>query len=187
MRLFVAADLPGDLRAALSALREDLRGLPLPVRWVRPEGIHLTFKFLGEVPADRLHEVERALQQEGGGETGPFALEASGVGTFPERGAPRVVWVGVGGDLEAAGRLQRSIDAALGTIGFPKEDRPFKAHLTLGRVGGPGRGDWRSFLSRFERTRAGGFEVDEFVLFESRLGSDGAVYRRLASFPLAPR
>ena len=184
MRLFVAADLPREVRAGIGAIQDDLRPIPLPVRWVRPEGIHLTFKFLGEVPERRREAIEAALRAGAGGAARPFALEAAGVGTFPETGTPRVLWVGVHGQIDEAAKTERAIDAAFGEIGFPPDERAFRPHLTLGRVKGPGRGDWRGFLARFAAARAGGFEVREIVLFESRLDPGGASYLPLAAFPL---
>ena len=183
MRLFVAADLPAGVRARLAEIQERLRRAALPVRWVRPEGIHLTFRFLGEVPATRRTEIEGALR--GPARDGaPFRLQAAGLGLFPESGAPRVLWIGVGGDLEPVGALQRAIEAAIEPLGFAPEKRPFHPHLTLGRVKGPGRGDWRNDLRGLSSGDAGGFEVREYVLFESRLGPEGAVYAALARFPL---
>ncbi len=184
MRLFVAADLNPEVRARLAGLQDELRGLPLRVSWARPEGIHLTLKFLGEVPPDRRAAIETALRPAGLG-IPPFRLEAEGVGTFPERGLPRVIWVGLGGDTGAAERLQRSIERALEAVGFAPESRPFRPHLTLGRVKGAGDGDWRAVLRRSAGARAGRFEVREYMLFESRLGPGGAAYTALARFPLA--
>lgn len=183
MRLFVAADLPAGVRARLAEIQDSLRPVALPVRWVRPDGIHLTLKFLGEVPAGRRTELEGALRGPARG-AAPFRLQAAGLGLFPERGAPRVLWIGVRGDLERAVALQRSIEAALHPLGFEPEDRAFRPHLTLGRVRGPGRGDWRDALERSSGADAGGFEVREYILFESRLGPDGAAYTPLARFAL---
>lgn len=183
MRLFVAADLPENVRRRLSDIQDELRDLPLPVRWVRPEGIHLTFKFLGAVEGGRAAEIGRALHA-AGRSVAPFRLEASGIGTFPERGNPRVLWVGVGGDLTAATQLRDAIDRSLEAIGFPVEGREFLPHLTLGRVRGRAKGEWRPALERAARRAAGALEVDDYVLFESRHDRSGAVYLPLQRFPL---
>jgi 2'-5' RNA ligase len=185
VRLFIAADLHPEVRGRLRAIQEELRPVPLPVRWVRPEGIHLTFKFLGEVPPAGRGAIETALKSAADGGPRPFALEAAGVGTFPETGPPRVIWIGVRGSVEEAAKARRGIDAALEEIGYPPEQRDFRPHLTLGRVKGPGRGDWKGFLAGFAEAPAGGFEVRTIVLFESRLDSGGATYLPLAAFPLA--
>jgi 2'-5' RNA ligase len=183
--LFVAADLPEDLRGSLVGLQGQLRGVALPIRWVRPEGIHLTFKFLGEIQESRLGDIIRALDQAGGRHIAPFLLRAAGVGTFPERGQPRILWVGVSGDVDAACRLKGTIDEALEGVGFAKEMRDFRPHLTLGRINGPGRGDWRSFLAGFSDVPVGAFEVRRCLLFQSLLGPAGATYRPLSELSLA--
>jgi 2'-5' RNA ligase len=184
VRLFVAADLPEDLRRRLAAIQAELRDITLPVRWVRPEGIHLTFKFLGQVQGERVAEIGRALEGAGRG-VAPFRVHASGIGTFPERGNPRVLWVGVGGDLEAAAQLRDAIERALGTIGFPPEGRDFRPHLTLGRVRGQAKGEWRPALERAARQAEGAFEVQDYVLFESRHDRSGAVYLPMRRYRLA--
>lgn len=179
----MAAELPPDLKRRLDAVQKDLAGAPLPVHWVRADGIHLTLKFLGETAESRRAEVPEALR-EAAGAAGPFDLEAAGAAAFPERGVPRLIWVEVRGDIEAARRLASAIDRAMSRIGFPPETREFRPHLTLGRVKGPDTGDWRSLLSRAGGRAAGGFRVTEYLLFESRLGPGGAVYVPLERFPL---
>lgn len=183
MRLFVATELPAVLREALASVQREMVAAPLPVRWVRPEGIHLTLKFLGEVQEARLTDIRTALRGSGE-EITSFTLEAAGASVFPARGAPRLIWVEVRGDLPAAGRLAASIDAAMSRLGFPRETREFRPHLTLGRVKGTGRGDWRSSLERAAPRAAGAFQVNEHTLFESRLGPGGAVYTAIETFPL---
>ncbi|MFQ5843649.1 MAG: RNA 2',3'-cyclic phosphodiesterase [Planctomycetota bacterium] len=186
MRLFVAAELPREVRERLVAIRRELEDIPLRVRWVREEGLHLTLKFLGEVAADRLGEIESALPP-AGRSTAPFRLEAKGVGAFPEAGTPRVIWVGLRGGVEAAGRLAAALEDALEPLGFARESRSFRPHLTIGRVKGSRPGDWRAGLLRVSGAGAGEFEVKEFILFRSRLGPGGASYEALARFPIASR
>ena len=183
MRLFVAADLPKEVRARLAEMQRALADLPLPVRWVAPGGVHLTLKFLGEAAPGRRAAIEAALAAPAA-TLAPFRLAASGVGTFPERGAPRVIWVGLEGDVAAARRLQEAVEAAVAPLGFARDDHPFTPHLTLGRVKGPGRGDPRPVLARLGPEGASEFLVHDYVLFESRLGSGGASYTPLARYPL---
>jgi RNA 2',3'-cyclic 3'-phosphodiesterase len=185
VRLFVAADLTSDLRRRLAGVQDELRGVPLPVRWVRPEGIHLTLKFLGELPDSRLEEVQTVLAGAGAG-LGSFRLEAGRAVSFPARGAPRLIWIEVHGDVAAAQRLASAIDAATAGIGLPGEAREFRPHLTLGRVKGTGRGEWREALARASEPISEGFEVTEYVLFESRLGSGGSIYTARGRYPLGP-
>jgi 2'-5' RNA ligase len=184
VRLFVAAALPDEVRARLGAAQAALARLPLDVRWTRPEGIHLTFTFIGEVPAERVDPIRRALRESCGG-LSPAALAARGVGVFPDRGRPRVIWAGVVGDLEAAGRVKNAVDAALAPLGVVAEARPFRPHLTLGRVTGSRGGDWRVAIDPHAGDEFGVFAVEACVLFESRLLPGGARYQALETVPLA--
>ena len=185
MRLFVAAEIPEALRRRLLLIQAGLRDLPLRVRWVRMEAMHLTFSFLGEVPSSRLQPITEAIGQEDALPVRPFRLEARGIGTFPPQGRPRVIWAGLLGDLEAAARLKSALDAALEPLGFRPEDRAFKPHLTLGRVAeGRAGGEWRSALDALAAEAFGAFEVGALVLFESRLLPEGAQYSALKQFPL---
>jgi 2'-5' RNA ligase len=185
MRLFVAAVLPDELRRALEALQARLASLPLPVRWSHPETMHLTFAFLGETSeavAERIPAAVAAAVAQG---PAPFRLEARGCGTFPGHGRPRVVWVGLQGDIDAAVRLKRVVDTALEPIGFRPEDRPFRPHLTLGRVAEGRMGNWREPLAAESETAIGSLDVRALTLFESRLGSDRARHVPRATLALA--
>lgn len=188
LRLFVAVELGEAALAALASLQEDLRRQGLEgLRWVRPEGVHLTLKFLGETPAERLPAIEAALGRAVAGVL-PHVLRLDGLGTFGSRRSPRVLWVGLQGDLEELGRLQQQVESALAQAGFPKEDRRFSPHLTLARV----RPETAGALSeRIARALAAAqppeatIAVREVSLMRSTLGPGGAVYDRLAAFPLA--
>ena len=116
----------------------------------------------------------------------PFTVAVGGVGVFPGRGDPRVLWVGIGGDLPEAARLQQSIERQLLPLGFAPENRPFTPHLTLGRVKGKRGAGWRVDLERHEGEGSlGSFEVEECALVESRLDGSGATYSTLGRFPLS--
>ncbi|MEE9293143.1 MAG: RNA 2',3'-cyclic phosphodiesterase [Acidobacteriota bacterium] len=182
MRLFVAAGVPDEIRTRLSAIKERLEPLSLPVRWVRPEGIHLTLKFLGEVPEDRVERIEGALR--GTASCRPHDVEVRGIGTFPERGRPRVIWAGLGGDVAGVARLASSIEAALDQAGLQRETREFRAHLTLGRFRESPRGEWRSTLNRHADEDFGKFRIDAFALYESVLQQGGARYRVVSRFTI---
>lgn len=186
MRLFVAAELPDPLRLRLAAVQGGMQAVPLPVRWVRPDGIHLTLKFLGETGEDRLAEIAEALA-EAGRDLAPFRLSACGAAPFPARGTPRLVWVEIEGDLQAVQRLATAIDRAVAPLGYPPEGREFKAHLTLGRVRGAARGDWRAALMKTGGQARGEFEVREYVLFQSRLSPGGSIYTPMERFTLGAR
>lgn len=182
MRLFVAADIPPEVRERLDECRARLRDLPLPVRWTRPEGIHLTMFFLGETPESRVAEIASAVEPVAAA-TAPFELEAHGVETFPGHGRPRVVVFGLRGDVQAAGALKTRLDRALAAVGFTPDDRPFRPHLTLGRTKEGRAGDWRPHLEREKEADGGRFTVDALVLFQSLLGPGGSQYRPLRAFP----
>jgi 2'-5' RNA ligase len=176
IRAFVALELDERLRGAIAALQDRLRALA-GLRLVRPEGVHLTLRFLGwsakpqlEALAPRLAAAAQACP--------PFEAAVSGVGTFPERGAPRVLWLGI--ELPASVReLQRACERAARAAGFEAEDRPFAPHLTLGR-----------FRERVPRPKLapvelGATRIDTLVLFRSELRPGGAVYTPLVRLPLA--
>jgi RNA 2',3'-cyclic 3'-phosphodiesterase len=185
VRLFVASEVPTDLRERLRRMQVGFRSNALRIRWVRVEGIHLTFKFLGEAEPERVAAIVEALSV-AARPCAPFLLSAGGLGVFPERGDPRVLWVGVGGDLPEAARLQQRIEGQLETLGFPRERRPFSPHLTLGRVRGKPAAGWKSDLERLAETGApGSLPVSECVLFESRLDASGAIHSALARVPFS--
>ncbi len=156
------------------------------LRWVRPEGVHLTLKFLGAVPASRLEAVTAALEAA----VEPFRVEVrlSKLGGFGGRRL-RVVWAGLDGDIAALASLAESIDGAMASLGFPKERRPFAAHLTLARVPDDvGSRDRQAIGEVIERYRLGPQSpmiLTQVALMRSILGSGGSVYRRLAAVPAA--
>ncbi len=185
-RLFVALELPGPVREALAAVQASLRAQGLErLRWVRPEGIHLTLKFLGETPAARLGEIMAALEGAAGG--GTLRLALAGLGTFGDRRGPRVLWVGLEGDRQRLERLQARVEEALAALRFPREGRPFSPHLTLARV--PENEMRRaaallpSVLPRVTVPPVT-MSLAEMSLMRSHLHPAGAVYERVATFPL---
>lgn len=180
VRAFFAVELSSAARAQAAAAIELLRSeLPDPVRWVPEENLHLTLKFLGELDPDRIpklvHLAAAKLVREH-----PFEAEIGGLGGFPSARAARVVWLGVTHGAGPLARLARKLDASAGRLGLERERRPYRAHLTIGRLPTPER-------IPFERVEAPGgarFPVDEVVLFESRPSSAGSRYRPLARLPL---
>ena len=188
LRLFVACELPPEMKTALASLQEALRKKGAPrVRWVRPEGIHLTLKFLGAVPQENVAAIRDALAPTVQG-IPPLALSLADVGTFGDRRGPRVLWVGMQGDLEPLGRLQQRVDKALEPLGFPPERRAFSPHLTLARVpdrmGRDERQPLRELAKATPVPSAPAVTIRELSLMRSILGPGGAVYERLAAFPL---
>src|SRR5512136_2192981 len=134
VRSFVAIELPEEAKKGLARLRRELeRDEHRFVKWVEPQGIHLTLKFLGNVPSQRVTEITEAMGKATQG-ISSFHLEISGLGAFPSLKQARVFWVGVSGELDKLSRLQQDIDSALGALGLAKEERPFMPHLTLARI-----------------------------------------------------
>lgn len=192
LRLFAALELPAPVLAQLAALAESLQaGAPRDaVRWVRPEGVHLTLKFYGEVEARRLDDLRIALTG-AAAVAGPLTFTLAGVGAFPNLTRPRVIWVGLAGDVAALKRLQAAVESASRGLGFAPEDKPFTPHLTLGRVNNPLRPQEHGRLARAlaqAQTPAGQpFTLDALSLMQSELRRGGALYTRLLSVPLAVR
>ncbi len=153
------------------------------VSWTRAEGWHVTLKFLGEIDEGRLDGVSEAVARVAAGSP-PLELQASGLGTLPPRGTPRVLVVRIsGGDglLHVAGALDRELASA----GFAPEQRPFVGHLTIGRVrDARGWTAWRDQVERRCATSFGGWTAQEIVVYRSELGKGPARYRPLASFPM---
>jgi 2'-5' RNA ligase len=135
LRTFIAIELDEEVHDNLRHLRDRLAGQVAPgsVRWVRPEGIHLTLKFLGDTPVDKVEEVKAALTQ-AAAEVGPFTFTVTGLGCFPNSRRPRVVWVGIQELTGALARLRDAVEEHVAPLGFPTERRSFSPHLTLGRV-----------------------------------------------------
>jgi 2'-5' RNA ligase len=184
IRSFIAISVPETILQAIAKAQETLKGYDLAIRWVRKEGIHLTLKFLGNIGWDDVEEIQAAMKQAAKAFS-PFTVRAEGIGVFPDRKRPRVVWVGVSGEVEVIRALQRDLESQLNGLGFPREKRPFKGHLTLGRVKGrldPVRlGKALEVLGGF---RTESFTAQSVVLFQSDLRPNGAAYSKLAEVPL---
>jgi 2'-5' RNA ligase len=187
MRTFIAIDLPEYIHAALGQKQAAFRAACPDARWTRPEGIHLTLKFLGEISEERVKQVTEVLA--GLGAVEKFSIEVKGFGFFPDARRPRVFWVGLEAP-PALGELVRRVEAAMEKLGFAPEDRPFAPHLTLARFKTPRpQPTLKALLERegevgnLQPPLLGRFEVSEFFLFESKLSPHGAEYRKVARFP----
>ena len=188
LRLFVALELPQEWSAALAETQATLRGRGLErLRWVRPEGIHLTIKFLGEVDEARLPDVTGGVRR-AAARSSPFSLHVGGLGTFGPPARPRVLWVGVGGDLPALERLWQAVERELTAVGFPAERQRFSPHLTLARTpDGLPREAAAGIATVISRTKAPStppMAVTHLALMRSELGPGGARYTRLESAEL---
>ena len=189
MRLFVAADVPDAAREAIAAeqkrLASVLGGSAGSLRWVKPEHSHLTLVFLGDVEDARVPSVVESVGRDV--DAAPFDIVFEGLGAFPPRGAPRVLWIGVGAGAAALIDLQRELAQRIAALGVPLEDRPFHPHLTLAR--------WRESRPP-DRQRAGAHaphgavaraRIAGATLYQSRLSPAGPTYTALARANLTPR
>jgi 2'-5' RNA ligase len=189
IRAFIAVELPPDFKLALARLQDKLKsGGRAPVKWVEPDNIHLTLKFLGNIDAALIDRVTGVMQEAARG-VHPFRVEMGGLGVFPGPGRVRIVWVGLTGDVAKLTQLQKGLDAALAPLGFTPESRPFTPHLTLARVRDNASPEQRQDLGRLvTATRfevPGSIKVDAVHLMRSQLTREGPVYTRLSSLTLA--
>jgi len=187
IRSFIAIDLSGQVRRRLESLAQDLRKCGAQVGWVRTEGIHLTLKFLGDVAPGLIEDIKPALAGIAS-QTAPIHLEPAGCGASPTIKSPRVIWVGLRGQSGPLAELARRVEAAMVPLGFKPEDRPFKPHLTLGRVKGrQGLQDLQQLLLAHLDFTAEPFDAVEVVLYKSDLRPDGARYAPLLTAPFSGR
>ena len=181
MRAFVAVDLPEEIRAALRRKQAAFRSVSPGARWTQPEGIHLTLKFLGEVAEPKVGEVLQCLKKLDSFE--PFAIRVKGFGFFPDGRRPRVFWVGIEESAKLLVLAER-VDKATESIGFAREERAFRPHLTLARFREPqAQPALQAAISQDVDQDLGSFDVSEFFLFESKLSPQGAAYRKIERFP----
>ncbi len=178
MRLFVALTLPEDVRQRLSGISNGLPG----ARWVKPDNLHLTLRFLGEVDNLAAADVDDALAKI---QCPGFDLSLKGIGHFGEGRKLRALWVGVDAGAGLL-RLQEKIEQALIRVGLPPEPRKFKPHITLARFKSNPRERLQTYLADHNLLRAGPIAMESFELYSSFTSADGAIYRVEASYPLEP-
>ena len=178
-RLFIAIELPEPIKDALRAAQQQLRHGNPPVKWVAPEAMHLTLQFLGATDTSLVEPIGTALRQALADHT-PCELRLGQPGAFPNARRPSVLWVGVGGATAALEQIQRSIGTALEPFGFVPETRPFRAHLTIGRVrrdASPAQqAQLGSMLADVSPPPALAWRVTAVTLFQSELGGEGPRY-----------
>lgn len=180
-RLFIALELPEEVLRAIGRVQADLKSAlgTGSLRWTRPEGIHLTLKFLGDVPDERVKAIEAGIM-EAAAQGKPLALRAQGLGCFPNLERPRVLWVGLAGDIAALRALHGEVEQRIAPLGFPTEARGFSPHLTLARTAqGASRTDLAAIgaaASRRDQLEVGAWQATSVSLMRSQLKPDGAVY-----------
>ena len=181
LRTFVAIETGQEVHGPAEKLITKLSRSPAQVKWVAPDKLHLTLKFLGDVPPTEINAVCNAVQRAVAGKK-PFQINCHGAGAFPDSKRPRTIWIGVREPSEAIQALQNSVDEELQKLGFPTERRRFQPHITLGRVRGGGSGiqDLGRLIDQHTEFDAGQFLVEEVVVFASDLGPQGPVYTPLS-------
>ncbi len=185
IRSFLAFELPPEIREQIGAVSRELEGLSLPVRWVKLENIHLTVVFLGSVSEDTIDEIKEKVASVVKGFSS-IETRIKGMGAFPNWRRPRVIWIGLNGDIEGLSTLRHGLQGELKVFGVKQEKRPFRPHLTLGRFKGLPKGDegLKWILERYGDITSELHSLHELVLFKSDLRPDGPVYTRMASWPL---
>lgn len=181
IRCFIAIELDDELKRALAEIQRDLKSEPASkfVRWIAPDGIHLTLKFLGEVEATRVTQLLEAMQRASRG-IAAFELDARGLGCFPDLARPNVVWVGVEGVVESAQQIAHRVEEECARLGFARDARGFTPHLTLGRVKKEARPNERKQIGEMirgmEANEIGRLNVSTLYLMKSDLQPSGAIY-----------
>ncbi len=186
IRAFLAIDPPEEILQEIGRIQERLqRMIRGEVRWVRPEAIHLTLKFFGDIPEGAIADIA-AVVEKAAAAAAPLALSIGGAGVFPDQRRPRVLWLGMDGDVPRLLSLQKKVEEGLGIVGFPAEERPFRPHLTLARIkSSRGLTGLERALEKGEGYTAGEFTASGIGLIRSELTPRGAVYTRLKWFPFA--
>ena len=180
MRVFIAIDVPDEIRQRLAAMQERLREASSKARWVSTDSIHITLKFIGEISEERRQDIDSALT---GLTWKPMSVSVRGIGFFPGTRSPRVLWAGV--ECPTMEGLASEVDARLVRAGFDSENRAFRAHLTLARTK---ESRLETTLVKtaepFEQTEFGTFQADRFHLYQSTMKPGGSVYTKLKDYPL---
>lgn len=188
MRSFIAIELPEITRDSLSRIQEELKASAADVKWVKPENIHLTLKFLGEIDADQLSKINLILEAVAK-EKKSFSLRLSSLGAFPKVDYPRVIWVGIDQGERQTQELAKTLEEKIEKLGIPKEDRAFSSHITIGRVKSSlGRDKLVSSLKGLQgyfKDNPQEFTVNKITLFKSTLVPAGPIYEAIKEVSLA--
>jgi 2'-5' RNA ligase len=187
MRLFIAIEIPDSVKQQIALVQMQLKKAGADASWTRPEGIHLTLKFLGETDESKIQDLMNSLRTAVKGME-LFRLAVSNAGAFPNLKNPRVLWIGLSGDLDPLVQLQESVEKEMQTLGFAPEERKFSPHLTLARIKYPKpRFSWQQAIEALPTIDATAFEVRTVSLMKSELRGTGAVYAEMGSVELESR
>ena len=183
MRSFIAIELPEGVKSAISELQQEFKKCKADIRWVKPDNIHLTLKFLGDTDEKIFDSIVEATK-EACIVYKEFALEIKGVGVFPNMRAPRVLWVGIS-DNDSLSGLQKSVEDGLIKLGFSPEKRRFRPHLTLGRFkSSSGKEGLYDKIEEHKNLKLGSIEVKSIFLIKSELTPSGSEYTKIAGIDL---
>jgi 2'-5' RNA ligase len=184
LRLFIAIPIPVDISRNLGNIILNLKKTGADIKWVKPESIHITLKFLGETDEEKLFEITSAIESLGIKKAG-LGVEVKGIGFFPDKKRPRVVWAGLEENAPFLIELASKLDSAMSTLGFEREKRRFSPHLTIGRFrSNRGLSTLIEETEKMLNTSFGSFPITEFNLYSSTLKPSGAEYKVLRSFKL---
>jgi 2'-5' RNA ligase len=184
MRLFIAIEVPESLKQDLAAAQDKIKVAGVDASWTRAAGMHLTLKFMGDVPETNVLVISDALTNAARMSAG-FRISVAGIGAFPDQKNARVVWAGVAGDVEKLALLQVVVDEAMAVLGFEREKRSFIPHLTLGRIKRiHARDRWLKTLDGIKGLELPAFDVHDIRLIKSELKPSGAAYTELGRFTL---
>jgi 2'-5' RNA ligase len=185
MRSFLAFELPLEIKNVVARVSEELRQSTLNARWVKVDNIHLTVVFMGNIETEDIPAIAGGVKEVCQA-FGAFDLSLKGIGCFPNRRNPRVLWLGLDGDLEPMSEFRDALQGHLTDFGIKEEKRKFKPHLTLGRFRKPKKMDSKEdqLLSKYEDISSSVCSLKELILFKSDLKPTGAVYTKVEAWPL---
>jgi RNA 2',3'-cyclic 3'-phosphodiesterase len=185
IRAFLAIEPSAEVLSAIARLQEKLKKeISGAISWTRPQGNHLTLKFFGNIDRNTVENICAAVKKQTAA-TQPLLLKVEKIGVFPDIRKPRVLWVGTSGDSGRLTLLQNKLEADFEVLGFPRENRPFRAHLTLGRIkDSRAAAGIEAAMKKHSAFAAGEFRVAELILFQSNLTPQGAIYTKLQTFQL---
>jgi 2'-5' RNA ligase len=185
IRSFLAFELPLEIKNIVARVSRELRQSTLNAKWVKVDNIHLTVVFMGSIETDDIPAIARGVQ-EVCQTYDPFDISLKGIGCFPNARSPRVLWLGLDGDLEPLSQFRDALQGHLTGFGIKEEKRKFKPHLTLARFRKPKRMDAREdqLLSKYEDISSAVCSLKELILFKSDLKPTGAVYTKVETWPL---
>lgn len=179
MRTFIAIALTAEIRDYLTGIQEELKQSRADAKWVRPENIHLTLKFLGERDEKKIEKIKLALEETVRDKNG-FTIRLSDIGAFPKLESPRVIWVGIDHGEKETRELAYELDERIAVLGIPKEERPFSSHITIARLKSPlNRQELAQALKNLPKPQGREFRVGRITLYKSTLTPNGPIYEAL--------